>query len=96
MTLFIISIALAFVGTYLISLTQRDFSLLESAFEVISALATVGLSLEGSSHLNLIGKLIIIIFMFIGRIGSLTFFSMLTSEKNANKIRYPKAEIMFG
>lgn len=96
MTLFIISIALAFVGTYLISLTQRDFSLLESAFEVISALATVGLSLEGSSHLNLIGKLIIIIFMFIGRVGSLTFFSMLTSEKNANKIRYPKAEIMFG
>lgn len=95
---FLIGLVVVVTGTLIISITDPDFSILEVGFEVVSAVATVGLSIGGSPNLSVLGKVFIIMFMFIGRVGSLTIFMALTSrgvKKNA-PIRYPEGKIIVG
>ncbi len=95
---FFIGLTVVVTGTLIISITDPDFSILEVGFEVVSAVATVGLSIGGSPNLSILGKIFIIMFMFIGRVGSLTIFMALTSrgvKKNA-PIRYPEGKIIVG
>ena len=64
------------VGFIAMLLTQR-IPIQLSLFEVVSATGTVGLSLGATSLLDGIGKLIIIVCMFIGRVGSLSLMMVL-------------------
>ena len=98
MGIFFIIITMVSIGTLLISMLQPNFSLLESWFEVMSAITTAGLSIVGSSNLSMISKLIIILYMFIGRVGSLTMLLALTANSKAKKahIRYPEGKILVG
>lgn len=59
------------VGLYLLTLTQ-SFPFLELFFEASSALGTVGLSMGITGNLDALGKGILILLMFIGRVGPLT------------------------
>lgn len=94
---FIVAITTVIIGTYLINVTQGSkFNLLSSAFEVSSAFATVGLSVAGTPNLNLFGKVLIIMLMFAGRVGSLTVFAMFMHDPEPNNIRYPEANILVG
>jgi trk system potassium uptake protein len=65
----------------------------ELAFEVTSALGTVGLSLGATPHLDEIGKIIIILTMFIGRIGPMTLFTLLSLDVVPADSRCPDARI---
>lgn len=65
----------------------------ELAFEVTSALGTVGLSLGATPHLDGIGKIIIILTMFIGRVGPMTLFTMLSLDITPADSRCPDARI---
>lgn len=85
-------------GTIILSLVEPNFNLLEAGFEVVSAFTTAGLSIGGSANLTLIGKIIIMLFMFMGRVGSLTVFMALAS-KNTMKpshIKYPEEKVLVG
>ena len=94
---FVVAIGIVITGTYLINITQGpQFNLLASAFEVASAFATVGLSVAGSPNLNLFGKILIIMLMFAGRVGSLTVFAMFIHDPEPNCVRYPEANILVG
>jgi trk system potassium uptake protein TrkH len=62
-------------------------------FEATSAIGTVGLSTGATSLLDEIGKIIIIIAMFAGRIGPMTLFMLLTEEKSISASRYPEERI---
>jgi trk system potassium uptake protein TrkH len=64
-------------------------------FEVVSAMGTVGLSLGATPQLNLYGKLVIILVMFVGRVGPLTL-ALLLGRKSRTHIGYPEAKIMIG
>jgi len=68
------------VGTYLLELTE-NFGFEQILFEAASALGTVGLSTGITSALSNIGKVIIILLMFCGRLGPLTFGIALISGK---------------
>ena len=99
MGIFFTVIALVSSGTLLLTIVQPEFTLIEAWFEVMSALTTAGLSIGGSPTLNSIGKLLIICFMFIGRVGSLTIFLAFVSKHSKNKnvhIRYPEEKILVG
>lgn len=72
------------------------FNLLESAFEVFSAFGTVGLSMGITPKLSSIGKLIIIIVMFIGRVGPLTLALSLLIQQKEPKLEYPKEHVSIG
>lgn len=69
-----------FVGTYLLALTE-DKDLLTIAFESASALGTVGLSMNFTSSLSEMGKILITILMFLGRVGPLSFGIALFASK---------------
>ncbi|MFW3145950.1 MAG: TrkH family potassium uptake protein [Thermoplasmatota archaeon] len=65
-------LAALFLGVYLLTLTESA-PLMEIFFEAASALGTVGLSMDFTSDLSTLGKFVIILLMFIGRVGPLTF-----------------------
>lgn len=96
--IFVVAITAAATGTLLISMTQPGFNLTASAFEVVSALATVGSSLAGSANLNIFGKSLIILCMFMGRVGSLTIFMAFMSfgHRKNQPISYPDGKIIVG
>ena len=97
--IFFIAIFIFIVGTLALSITNPEFSLIECVFEVMSAYATVGLSIGGSPNLNTIGKFIIMILMFLGRVGSLTIFTAILSiniVKKDKNIKRPKGKIIIG
>lgn len=93
-TILISGILIWFILTIMM-LTTQSISPKEIIFEVTSALGTVGLTLGATPRLDEIGKLIIIMAMFIGRIGVLTLFMFLSDEPDVRKSRYPNAEISF-
>ena len=75
------------------------FDLLSNAFESISAIATVGLSMGITSSLSTIGKVIIISLMYLGRIGPLTLMLSINRKQSSKKgqdISYPAADILIG
>ncbi len=66
-------------------------------FEVVSAFGTVGLSTGITSHLSPIGKLVIIVDMFFGRVGPLAIVTTLQfGRRKEKKIDYPEQKIMIG
>ncbi len=65
-------------------------------FEVISALGTVGLSMGITPTLTDLSKVIIMILMFIGRVGPLTVFTALSFSRKNEPVSYPETEIMVG
>ena len=99
MGIFFIAISMISLGALLISITEPQFSLVDAWFEVMSALTTAGLSIGGSPSLSIVGKILIMCYMFIGRVGSLTIFVALTAKtakaKNTH-IRYPEGKILVG
>ncbi len=62
---------------------------LDALFEVASALGTVGLSTGMTSHLTLVGRIIIIVLMFLGRLGPISVFVALSRTEDDAKIEYP-------
>lgn len=96
--IFFIGIVVVVGGTLIISITDSHFTLVEVGFEVVSAFATVGLSIGGTPSLGTVGKLFIMLFMFMGRVGSLTIFMALASRgiKKKPPVRYPEGKIIVG
>lgn len=92
----VFSITLIFTSTFLLSITETDINFTQLLFEEISAFATVGLSTGITSNLSEIGKIIIILSMFIGRIGTLTLALSLSSKAEYTNFKYAKAKIMIG
>lgn len=91
-----VSFATMFLSTVFLSIfVQADA--LDIIFETISATATVGLSRNLTSSLNEIGKIIIIITMYIGRVGPITLATMLSLGKvKENIIKNPVEDISIG
>ncbi|TES91119.1 MAG: Trk family potassium uptake protein [Candidatus Cloacimonadota bacterium] len=94
-TIVIVSAFMISLGTGLLLITQKD-SLMHLLFEVTSAFGTVGLSTGITPMLNGIGKIIIIILIYIGRIGPLTLAFAVGRYSKKLKREYPKARIMVG
>ena len=65
-------------------------------FEAVSAMSTVGLSTGVSGDVNVIGKLVLIILMFIGRIGPFTMLLFLFGREKKSVLRYPEERVVIG
>jgi trk system potassium uptake protein len=81
-----------FLAVLALQITQQ-LPARELVFEVTSALATVGLSQGVTPHLDGIGKIIIILTMFIGRVGPMTLFTLLSLDVAQADSRCPDARI---
>lgn len=91
-TLGVLSVAMGLIA---IQVTQRmpaDMAM----FEVVSALGTVGLSVGGTPLLDSVGKVIIMVCMFLGRVGPLTAFLLLADHRADPVWRAPEEELELG
>jgi hypothetical protein len=66
------------------------------AFELVSAFGTVGLSLGLTPQLAVLGKLIILITMYIGRIGPLSLLYAFSRRKSHGRYQYVEEGVMVG
>lgn len=94
-TVTLMAIALVFISGVIITIIE-PFTVTEIFFDVTSAFGTVGLSLGITSELTAISKIILMLLMFIGRIGILTFLFTFKSNKNVGNYHYPKERIIIG
>ena len=93
-TVTIVASAMIFLSLLILSLIE-PFTLNELLFEVTSAFGTVGLSLGITSELSTVSKVILIILMFVGRVGLLTFIFTF-KRVDHDLIRYPKERMIIG
>jgi trk system potassium uptake protein TrkH len=93
----IISLSLIFLGAsvFMLSVTDPDKKLLALAFETFSAYSTTGLSLGITPELSSAGRLVIILTMFVGRVGSLTLLVALVRKAKPQKYQLPGEQMNF-
>ncbi|MBU8747931.1 TrkH family potassium uptake protein [Bacillus subtilis] len=88
------SLFIVFLGIFTLTITEQA-PFLQIVFETFSAFGTVGLTMGLTPELTTAGKCIIIVIMFIGRIGPLTFVFSFAKTEQSN-IRYPDGEVFTG
>lgn len=74
----------------------EHFDFIEILFEIISAFGTVGLSTGITSSLSPVGKVVIILTMFVGRLGPLSIALSLFVNRYPESIQYPEEHVMVG
>ncbi len=85
------------VGMAAIIMVMSEEAVLEVIlFEIVSALGTVGLSAGLTADLSALGKFLIIVLMFIGRLGPLTLVVALRPRKRGTDVRYPDGVVPIG
>lgn len=94
----VIILAGVMVVTALITLllTEPNVPVVALLFEITSAFGTCGMSLGITSDLSMIGKVILMLLMFIGRVGLISFLYTLGGKENKIAYRYPKERVIIG
>ncbi len=95
LTVALLGVALVALGT-LALLALTDFGLSDVLFEVTSAFATVGLSTGITPQLPPAAQLIVIVLMFVGRVGSITVATALALRSRSKQYRYPEERPIVG
>lgn len=95
----VISLALFLVFTGVVSIVYIEgvkFSVIDVIFEVTSAFGTSGVSTGITGDLSVLSKLIIIVFMFIGKIGFISFLLSMGGRQHKYSYELPKERLMVG
>ncbi|MDA0727470.1 MAG: potassium transporter TrkG [Cyanobacteria bacterium] len=92
--LFVVLMALTLgLGNSLGQQQVQSFSFLEKLFTCVSAFGTVGLDLGVTAHLNRWGQLVLMVGMFVGRVGILLLLSALYGTRPQSRVGYPKEDL---
>ena len=95
-TIMMLSAAFILISCFLLTVVEPEVQLLHALFETSSAFTTCGLSTGECANWNWMAKLILIINMYCGRIGTLTMAFALTRHKKESPHQYPDLYIMLG
>lgn len=95
-TLFIFGASWIVFIVFCLTITEQGKDIMVIVFEAVSAFGTVGVSAGLTGDLSPMGKVIIIITMFIGRVGLLTLAFALSSPVETNNYKYPNTHMMIG
>lgn len=95
-TVITLALCVIFFSSFILLLTQPVASMKEALFEVFSAFSTVGLSLGITPKLSSLGKIVIILTMYIGRIGPLTLLYAFSRQKAYGRFEYVEETVMIG
>ena len=89
-------IVLCFAGAVFISATS-PIGFIDSLYETASALGTVGLTANVTTKLSVAAKILIMIFMYFGRVGILTIsLGFLMGDKAKDRFRYADTNLLIG
>jgi trk system potassium uptake protein len=92
----IISLSAAWIilTTFCILITDPAWEFLDILFEVVSAFATLGISLGTTPYLSTMGKFFIILTMIVGRVGSLTLVIAFKKPSDVREFSYPEERVI--
>lgn len=90
----VMSFGVLFVFVFVISMLEPDLSLLAVTFECVSAISTVGSSLNVTPLLGSDSKLLVVVLMFVGRVGLITLMLGIVKQKKHTKYRCPSGQII--
>lgn len=90
----LMSILVLFVSIFILTIFEPTIPLTSLVYEAISALGTVGLSLDTTPLLGFNAKIIIIILMFIGRIGLITIMLGIIKRSKPKGYELPDDDII--
>lgn len=90
------------IGPFILSISEADllasgkYEFMDLVFEHVSAASTVGLSTGITSELSATGKIVLIVAMFIGRVGTLTLAYLVGKKVISKNYKYPNGHTMVG
>lgn len=86
------------IAIIMLSITEAEgqFEFIQIFFEVVSAFATVGLSMGITASLSAWGKLILVGIMYMGRVGVLLLMAAILGDPRPSVIRYPEENLLIG
>ena len=90
------SVTTVIIALTLISLTDSKFDFIQLLFEVVSAFATVGLSTGITASVSAWAKLVLIVTMYVGRVGILLLMAALLGDPRPSAIHYPEENVLVG
>ena len=93
--IFLLALSVAFSSIVIFAMFEPNIPLKDIIFEVVSAVATVGLSTGITPTLGVGAKILSIILMFIGRLGPLTIATLWYFSRG-ERVRYPEGNITIG
>jgi Trk-type K+ transport system membrane component len=93
----LVFLSLLFIGlsVFFISINDSELGLIQIAFESFSAFTTTGLSLGITANLSTVSKVVVMISMFVGRVGTVTLMVAFIRQSKQLYYRYPKEDITF-
>ncbi|MGE7664186.1 TrkH family potassium uptake protein [Ureibacillus composti] len=92
----VLAFFMVLIATMILLITEPQATLTQILFEITSAFGTCGMSLGITSDLSTAGKIVIMILMFIGRVGLISFLYTLGGKANKAIYRYPQERIIIG
>lgn len=98
-SIFALGLTACIVATMILSITEGNKALADILMEVFSAFGTVGLSASLTPTLSVVGKLVIIVLMYMGRIGPISLMILFARKSQGHvskEIRYPDEDVIVG
>ena len=103
-SVFVVAVIVIYAATMALTVSELGTTIheesrglfLELLFEVVSAFGTVGLSVGVTSKLSTVGKLILVVVMFVGRLGPLSIAVALSGREPRSTIQYAEENVMIG
>ena len=90
----VMSLGVLFLFIFILSILEPKMSVMTLTFECVSALSTVGSSLNATPLLRDESKLLVALLMFVGRVGLITLMLGIVKQKKNTKYRYPSDNII--
>ncbi|MEH7121807.1 TrkH family potassium uptake protein [Bacillus sp. JJ1532] len=92
----ILAMVMCFISVVILSISDSQHELIAIIVEVCSAFGTTGLSMGITADLSSFGKCILMVLMFIGRIGLTSFLFIIGGKEKKTNYHYPKERVIIG
>jgi Trk-type K+ transport system membrane component len=92
----ILALFMVLFATIALSISEPTISMIAIVFEITSAFGTCGMSLGITDDLSNFGKSLIMILMFVGRVGLISFLFTIGGKTTKTKFHYPKERVIIG
>lgn len=91
-----LALFMVLIAAMILLITEPHATVMQIIFEITSAFGTCGMSLGITGDLSTTGKIVIMVLMFIGRVGLISFLYTLGGKSQKLKYRYPKERVIIG
>ena len=82
--------------TFILLITEKNMGFINLLYEVVSGFATVGLTRNVTPALTGIGKILIILSMYLGKVGPLTLIFAITKRERQKSYREARGTVLIG